>query len=434
VQVTTDSGLTLMLERSRPTVPNVNGNVGTVQPAAYGGPVMGPWGTNVPNGAPPVTPWQGWPTEWDTPTWNGQGITQRVGIAATCADLNSRQMASFPTYVMRGKDMIASPSWTQNPEPSLYNGWDTPMKQLVNSLQLRGETFLYATGRYRSPNGVTPGQVARWAVMNPDRVKVTVEDGSILYWLNGEFIAVKHPGEPIAHCDVLHIPYQSWPGQLHGIGPLEWCAANVVGAAALESMVANIASRGGVPWAVLKTKRQLDGTQSADLQSAWVNASSRRNGAPAVLSGDLELDVMQISPRDLALLDLRIFDETRICVAFGVPGYLVGLPQAEGLVYANASSLFDYHWRATLRPLSQTIAGALSAWALPNGQALEFNPDRYVAAPIKERAETYQILFNIFDPATGERGITIEQIHELERFNTSDPGVDPAMELTGSVK
>jgi HK97 family phage portal protein len=335
----------------------------------------------------------------------------------------------MPTYVIRGQEMTASPGWTTNPEPTLYASWEEAMKQAVNSLLFRGELFIYCTGRYASPNGVTPGQVSRWAVVNPDAVGVQVEDGTIVYRLNGSVLGTRYPGQPLGHTEVLHIKYQSWPGYLHGMGPLEWTAANAIGAAAMEAYVANMAQRGGIPWAVLKSKRNLNGDQSKDLQSAWVSASASRSGAPAVLSGDLELEILQLSPRDMALLDLRVFDEQRISSAFGVPPFLVGLPQADGLVYSNAEALFDFHWRSMLRPLAQTFASALSAWALPLGQKLEFDPDRYTQPPLATRASTYSTLFNLLDPATGERAITIPEIRARERWLPGDATTQ--IELTG---
>lgn len=424
MQVTTESGLELVLERTRAEVANSNGEVPTVHPAAYGGPVMGGWGGNL----PAVTPWQGWPTDWSA-TWNGVGLSTRVGVAMTATDLNSRVLSTMPTYVLRADSMIASPGWTTNPEPSLYSDWTEAMKQTVNSLLLRGEAFCYCTGRYSSPNGITPGQVARWAVLNPDQTGVQAVDGAIEYRYNGNVIAVREPEVPLNQVDVLHLRYQSWPGYLHGMGPLEWTAANAMGAAAMETYVANLATRGGVPWAVLKHPRNLNDTQSTDLQNAWVEASARRNGAPAVLSGGIELEILQLSPRDMALLDLRVFDEQRICSAFGVPPFLVGLPQAQGLVYSNASSLNDFHWRSCLRPLAQTIAAGLSAWALAAGQSLEFDPDKYVQPPLAERASTYSTLFNIFDPLTGERAISIGEIRARERF--APDSTHTAVELTG---
>jgi phage portal protein BeeE len=197
----------------------------------------------------------------------------------------------------------------------------------------------------------------------------------------------------------------------------------------LQSYLANLATRGGVPWAVIKNKRAMQGTQAKDLQDAWVAAAATRNGAPAVLSGDLELDVLTISPKDMALLDLRIFDEQRIAAAFGVPPFLVGLPDGSSMTYSNVSQVFDFHWRATLRTMGGSFFSALSRWALPAGQRVECNPDRYVEPDFAARAAGYATMAGIVDPVTGEQAMTVAEIRARERFSpASDP--DAALELT----
>ena len=151
------------------------------------------------------------------------------------------------------------------------------------------------------------------------------------------------------------------------------------------------------------------------MQNGWVAARKRADGAPAVLSGGVELNPLSLSPKDMALLDLRIFDEQRIASAFGVPPYLVGLPEPGGMTYSNANMLFDFHWRATLRPIAQTFADAMSNWLLPRGTQIEFNPDRYVQPGPLERAQTAQIMAGIVD-GDGNPARSVNEIRVGERL------------------
>jgi len=363
--------------------------------------------------------WDGWPPDWQTPyygdEWSGTGygrdpITGRLSTAMTCADLNSRQLASFPVYGLRGSEPIALPGWARNPEPSLYASWPEFVHGVINCLELRGEAFLYATGRYAESAG---GYPARFVVLNPDAVGVEWIDGRLEYLIEGD--PVPNPR------DVCHLKYQSWPGRLHGIGPLEWAGRSLATAGALERYASSLANRGGVPWAVLKSSRNIDGTQARDAQDAWVAGRIRADGAPAVIGNAFDLQPLTISLRDMALLELREFDERRICAAFGVPGYLVNVAMADGLTYANASQLFAHHWTATLRPLADLIAQAWSDWLLPLGTTLEFNPDRYVQPPFAERAGGYSTMFNIVDPASGRRAMELDEIRAAERLALEHP-------------
>jgi HK97 family phage portal protein len=200
----------------------------------------------------------------------------------------------------------------------------------------------------------------------------------------------------------------------------------------------SLATRGGIPWAVLKAQRSLDAEQASDAQDRWVAAASRRDGAPAVLGSGFELEPVSFSPEDMALLELREFDERRIAAAFGVPGYLINVSMAQGLTYTNASQLFQHHWTATLRPLAQMISEAWSNWLLPRGTVIEFNPDRYVEPPLAERGLAYNYLWNLHDPVTGRRAIEIEEIRAGERLppfgwieDDTATGIEQAARIVG---
>ena len=366
---------------------------------------------------PPVDPmpWAGWPEGWETAWGYGasdpNGFLHRVSTVMTCVDLNSRQLGSFPIYGVRrhsGK-LFELPTWSRNPEPNLYSSWDEFAKAAFNSLQLHGEILLYATARDAE------GRPARFVALNPTFVDIEHDgDGGKAFSLGGR---------PLDPADVLHIPYQTLAGRLRGIGPMEWTARSLVSAAALERYAADIATHG--VWAVLKHPSNLNRKQADDLKANWRAARFATPGDPAVLSGGVEFDVLSMKPTDLALLDLRTFDEQRIAAAFGVPPFLVGLPQSAGLTYSNATSLFDFHWRATLRPMASSFAKALSTWALGSMRLFEFNRDEYVRPDLEGRARSYQMLHSIEDE-NGERAMTVEEIRRAERFQ-NDAGAAAAM-------
>ena len=174
--------------------------------------------------------------------------------------------------------------------------------------------------------------------------------------------------------DVLHIKYQSLPGRLHGVGPMEWSYSNLVNASALDEYATSIAQHG--VWAVLKHPGNLNAKQAADMKANWQTQRAADPSAPAVLSGGIEFEALSISPKDMALLDLRVMSDQRIAAAFGVPPFLIGVENPGGMTYNTTSSLFELHWRQTLRPTASTFAEHLSAWALPNGRGMEFDRER----------------------------------------------------------
>ena len=98
----------------------------------------------------------------------------------------------------------------------------------------------------------------------------------------------------------------------------------------------------------------------------------------------------------MALSELAKFNESRICILLGVPPFLMGLPSGgDSMTYSNVSSLFDYHWRAGLRPKATDVFANFSGWILPRGTDVEVDRDEYVRPGLAERAQAYSILVGI---------------------------------------
>jgi HK97 family phage portal protein len=359
---------------------------------------------------PPVQAWSGWPVEWSTPKWGATvgmaNLLNRVSTVFGCLDLNSSIMSTMPPYRMVGSVVVDSLPWMTNPQPEVYTGWTEAMKQVVMSYWGIGEAFLWATSRYAD------NTVRNWVMLNPSWVDIE---------MMGQVRTYKMMGVDIT-ADVLHLRYCSWPGYPHGVGPLEALATNLFGVEAMERYQAQLAVRGGIPWAALTFPGNMSSTQATDARENFVAARMSAMGAPAVLSGGVTLTPLTISPKDMALLELRQFDEARISTLLGVPPMLMALPSGDqSMTYRNAEGVYDFHWRAYLRPKAATIMEGLSLFTLPSTQSVEINRDDYTRPGFGERTTAYATLFNLFDPATGQRAMTIDEIRTAERLSALDP-------------
>jgi hypothetical protein len=367
-------------------------------------------------GAPPVQAWSGWPVEWDTPNWGDAAgglaaMINRVSVVWGAIDLNASVLSTMPPYRVAGARVVEPLPWMHNPQPEVYTDWTEAAKQLVISY-MNGEAFLWATSRYAD------GTVRTWVVLNPSWVDVEMQGQVRSYGMGGIDVTD----------DILHIRYSSWPGDARGHGPMEALASNIFGAAAMERYQAGLATRGGIPWGVLTAPGNLSATQATALRDNFVAARLSSMGAPAVMSGGVTLAPFTIGPREMALLELRQFDEARISSLLRCPPTLQGLPTGEGsLVYQNVTAIYDFHWRAHLRPIAAALTGAISQWALPGPQAIEVNRDEYVRPAFAERVNGYATLYGIVDE-TGRHAITIDEIRAAERLE----GVAPEMTAVGA--
>jgi phage portal protein BeeE len=173
---------------------------------------------------------------------------------------------------------------------------------------------------------------------------------------------------------------------------------------------------------VLESQEEISPDQAVAIQQAWVARRMSTIGEPAVLDKGLQWKPSQINPKDMGLVDLERYQDSRICELLGVPPEIVGLPgSGESMTYKNMGDFFDFWWRDSLKSHAQFIMSALSGWCLPRGTRVELNRDEFVQPPPLARAQTYQILFAIQDPITGERAISVDEIRAAERLNNATP-------------
>ena len=145
---------------------------------------------------------------------------------------------------------------------------------------------------------------------------------------------------------------------------------------------------------------------------------------PAVLSGGVKAQPLQLTPEQMNLSEQTGYNEARIAVLLGVPPFLLGLPTNESMTYSNVSQVFDFHDRRYLKTAATRVMQALSGWALPRGQSVELNRDEYSRPALFERAQAYEKLV-----AVG--ALSSQEIRVMERLIDADTPEDPGTGSTG---
>jgi HK97 family phage portal protein len=357
------------------------------------------------------TPWDGWPTGWAT-TWQ-QPLSQGklIDIAWACMDLNSSVLASMPVYRLQNGRIVSPVQWMLNPDPMVYTSWQEFAKQLFWDFQL-GEAFILPINRY------SDGYPQSFRVVPPWLVQVDMGPSGRLYRLGGT------NGRDVTD-DILHIRYSSTTAEPRGRGPLDVAGARLTAIGLLERYANRIAETGGVPQYWIGVDRVFRNKQEAtDLLDQWVETRTKYAGQPAILGSGAKLNqASTMSARDMALMELSQFNESRIAVLLGVPPFLVGLAGATGsLTYSNISDLFDFHDRSSLRPKAHAAMEALSQWAFPSTTSVEINRDDYTRLPFDKRMAAYQIAIQM--------GIlTADEVRVMERY----VGEQASQALTGGI-
>jgi len=280
-------------------------------------------------------------------------LADRVWVANRCQQLNAQQIASMP-LVYHGP---SEPSWVSAPDPNWYpNGIGDALHAAVAQIYGWGFSCQYVTDFYAN------GLPRTWTVLPSAAVEIKMEDGARVYKLGDIRLDASR---------VVQIDRNPGTG-LHGTSALRAYAQTAWGllAAGNQSMTV---SQGGIPQAVLKSQRKLDQTQAEALQTQWMTATSRRNGAPPVLPPELDFTPLSFNPSDLALLETQEFNAKAIATAYGIPAVLLNMALQGGLTYQNPAALGEMWWRFELRPTATRIANAFSAQMLPRGQWVSFD-------------------------------------------------------------
>ena len=397
-------------------VPNAN-DPASVPPGTVGPPAAVPGDPNgvevISEGTPPPWPrsvvhpsaWSGWPAEWSVPLWGHARLEELTDIAWMCLDLNTWVMSSMPPYLVNAAPSLDD-GWLINPDPDIYDSWEEFARQLFWDLWT-GEAFVLITARYST------GWPARFHVVEPWFLDVEIGADGLRHYKIGE--------RTVPREDIVHLRYKATASQARGTGPLEVGRARLVQSALLNRYASNFIAGGAVPTGIITHPDELTAEQSQGLQTQWLETRMANLGMPAVLSGGIEFSTVQLGPRDMALVELSQLTESRIAVLMGTVPFQMGLPSGgDSMTYSNVTSLFDYHWRASLRPKAQLVMRALSQRLLPRGTTVEVNRDAYVQPGPLERAQTWQIL-------TSLGVLTAEQVQEFERFSVAAPTTNGAL-------
>ena len=130
----------------------------------------------------------------------------------------------------------------------------------------------------------------------------------------------------------------------------------ILGDAAASQMAAALVKNTGVPSVVISPKNDLAMTSDEAENIAEVfgrRFGGENRGRPLVISGgEVDIQTLSFSPKDLEIGKLRYINEERISAVLGVPAILAGLGAGlERATYSNAKELREFFTEQKLIPM-----------------------------------------------------------------------------------
>tara|TARA_Y100001963_G_scaffold151741_1_gene235167 strand:- start:1442 stop:4261 length:2820 start_codon:yes stop_codon:yes gene_type:complete len=230
---------------------------------------------------------------------------------------------------------------------------------IVLALNTIGDAFLYKNRSAR-------GKVLELVPLMPHLIEVRGNEDKLIthydYYVHGKGEKIQLPVD-----DVVHIRQGIDPNDhRRGHAPLKSVLREILGDEAAGQYAAAILHNMAVPGVVLTPRNDGYGgptREEAESISAMYKEKfgGANRGAPMVLSGAMNVDIVSFSPDQMKLTELRRIPEERVSAVLGVPAILAGLGAGlDSATYNNTKELREFFTEQKLVPMWRTVASELT--------------------------------------------------------------------------
>lgn len=249
------------------------------------------------------------------------------------------------------------------------------------------------------------GEPKELYALRPDRMRVVPgADGFPVryeYKLNGKTVRWQvdpaRDDNPIWHARTFN-PTNDW----YGMSPVEAAAYSIDVHTQAMAFVKALLDNSATPSGAMVMEGQTSDDQFARLKEEIDRqySGAKNAGRPMLLEGGMMWQGMGMTPDAMNLIDTKHAAARDICLAFGVPPMLIGIPGDN--TYANYKEARLAFWEDTVLPIINRLAQDWTQWlAVPFGHVIEADLDHIPA--IVDKRET---LWNMVE---GSASLTINE-------------------------
>ena len=252
--------------------------------------------------------------------YGGTSVDNAMQLDAVwaCVSLLSETVGMMPVLaydVKAGKDapMPAKNQPSLLTSPTVRLSMQEWLAQMMCSLLLRGNAYAEWT----------PGGGGQLVPLNPDKVRVTVEDGKVIYRVGGEI-----------RSNIFHMTGKVMPGDVVGLSPISYASQMLQTAMSIDAFARGYFQDAPHPAAVLQSDQPINQDQARQIKDRVMAAGQSRE--PMVLGLGLKMETLSVTPEESQFLATQQFNVERICRIFGVPPQMVGGGSSgQNITYAN---------------------------------------------------------------------------------------------------
>lgn len=256
-----------------------------------------------------------------------------------CVTRASQDIASLPIKLLRGQgeqqteidehevlDLFRQPS-------SITDGY-LFREQFIVDLMMTGNVYTLIVGDLNKPTSLYR--------LHPENVRIIPDPVKMVQgyeYSDGGSTAVYPPER------VLHIRNASWDnqsaGELYGSGIVEALNEEITADINAQRMASSVSKQGrpDVLLSPIDPADIWDRRRRQEIMQAYKQMTE--HGGAMALSGQIKVETLNLSPRDLEMQSLRVMVRENISAVCGVPSTVLGLPDAN---YATARQATITYW------------------------------------------------------------------------------------------
>lgn len=290
-------------------------------------------------------------------------------VVFRCIQLVSGGVASIPWTLFKEEKDGTKIELRNHPFLNLINRPNPQQDRYRYLMELAG--FLLISGNSYTEE-VSPttrrGDPQELWIKRPDRMKVLVGKIGIsgYEWTkDGGVGKIWKVNQVTGDSQIKHFRSFHPLNDFYGMSPIEAAAHNIDQHNESDMWNMSLLKNAAAPSGALETDQAMGADEIQLMLDQW---RQRKQGAEnagnvVALTHGMKWHGLSMSPRDMLLIQSKSFSARFICLALGVPPFIIGLP--EGATFTNFSEARLALWDETIIPLATHIQAEFKNWLLP---------------------------------------------------------------------
>lgn len=300
--------------------------------------------------------------------------------------------------------------------PNPYMSGDVIQNYIINAMHVHGNAYLL-----KQKNNA--GELIALYPLMPSSVTPKGSDTELIthYVYETEQETFK-----IDNTEIVHFKLGLDPNN-HKLGysPLKTVLREIFGDESAGQMATALLSNMGVPSVMITPKDDfgLSDEEAQQISKTYQQKVSGKNkGKPLVISGQMNVEKLSFSPKDLDIGLLRRVPEERISAVLGVPAILAGLGAGlENATYSNARELREFFTENKLIPLWKMVAEEMTQQILqPDYDVSTFTYAEYNFSEVRALQTDHNDLFSRMNVGVQGGWVTVGEARSAVGLPTDD--------------